>query len=141
LDIRLINEYIMKMKKTYSGQNGFSIIELITVIVILGILASVAIPRFSGVKDKARLEADNAAYAEFQSAASLNFARGALGQAGHEPITDADSLKDVLGGLPDGWTASGDTMTSTGNNRQVKIDEQEETGESPAKLVKQGTGW
>jgi prepilin-type N-terminal cleavage/methylation domain-containing protein len=36
-------------------QNGFSLVELMVVIVIMGILASLAIPRFMGVTDKAKL--------------------------------------------------------------------------------------
>lgn len=34
---------------------GFSLVELMVVIVIIGILASLAIPRFMGVTDKAKL--------------------------------------------------------------------------------------
>ena len=41
--------------KLKSEKNGFTLIELIIVIVILGIIAGVAIPKFIGVSDEARL--------------------------------------------------------------------------------------
>lgn len=37
------------------NNKGFSLVELMVVIVIIGILASLAIPRFMGVTDKAKL--------------------------------------------------------------------------------------
>ena len=37
------------------NKKGFSLVELMVVIVIIGILASLAIPRFMGVTDKAKL--------------------------------------------------------------------------------------
>jgi prepilin-type N-terminal cleavage/methylation domain-containing protein len=45
---------IMNKKK----KKGFTLIELIVVIAILGVLAAVAIPRFSGFTDKAKLGVD-----------------------------------------------------------------------------------
>jgi prepilin-type N-terminal cleavage/methylation domain-containing protein len=36
-------------------RNGFTLVELMVVIVIIGVLASLAIPRFMGVTDKAKL--------------------------------------------------------------------------------------
>ena len=41
--------------KTLKNHSGFTLIELMIVIVIIGILASIAIPKFMGATDKAKL--------------------------------------------------------------------------------------
>lgn len=43
----------MAMKKLLKSKKGFTLIELVVVIAILGILAAVLIPRFSGFQDRA----------------------------------------------------------------------------------------
>ena len=61
------------MKK--SKQKGFTIIELVVVIVILGILAAVAFPKFQDLSGDARTAVLNGAKAAVQSAAVITYAK------------------------------------------------------------------
>ena len=56
-------------------QKGFTIIELVVVIVILGILAAVAFPKFQDLSGSAKTAVVNGAIASFKSAAIITLAK------------------------------------------------------------------
>lgn len=99
---------------------GFTLIELVIVIVILGVLASVAAPKFANMTDKAGVAAAQGTFSAAQSAANVNFSKGLLGLAGYAAITDGQTLIDTMN--TDGtWVASGAAISKTINGTTYTI--------------------
>ncbi|QLA18021.1 type II secretion system protein [Desulfolutivibrio sulfoxidireducens] len=108
-------------KRTTVAQRGFTLIEIIAVLVILGILAGVAIPRFYGLQQEAADKVAEAALASAYSALSLGWAASAMGRTGAPAgpsaactaiTTEGDTITTIACS-GDTWPASGGTSTIT----------------------------
>lgn len=59
------------MNKVLKNKNGFTLVELIVVMAVLAVISAIAVPRFLGVQESAKVEADYATGAMLGKAAEL----------------------------------------------------------------------
>lgn len=86
--------------KSMPKQGGFTLIELVVVITILGILAAFAVPRFASLEVEARTAATNALQGSVRSGAMLAHALW-LAQSQPASVTMEGQTIDLVFGYPD----------------------------------------
>ena len=118
----MIMKIARALHKRTKGDKGFTLIELIVVIAVLGVLATLIIPRVVGVKSKAETAAMEANEKIIKNALERYYLK-------HE--TYPEKLKDLvderyLDEIPDGFVNHGDKIPDDFENYYVY--EQEDDG-------------
>lgn len=81
-------------------QSGFTLIELVMVIVILGVLAVTALPKFIDLKGDAQKAALDGVAGSLGAAASMNYAAKKAGNAAAVAITNCTGVMALLTASP-----------------------------------------
>lgn len=95
------------MKANMNRQKGFTIVELVVVIILLGILAATALPRFINVDDDAHAAAFEGVTGGYATGIALYHAQWiADGQASAgTQVVEFNNLRTTAGGYPYSLTA------------------------------------
>ena len=86
----------MKKQQILRNQEGFTLVEIIAVLIILGILAAVAVPRYIDLESNAKQRAIDAAISELNGRESLTWADHKISTAGYA----GDVALNCAGGDP-----------------------------------------
>jgi MSHA pilin protein MshA len=87
-------------KSIKAAQGGFTLIELIVVIVILGILAATALPKFANLSGEARLASLNAAKGSLAATSAMTHGKYLVAPADTVPVEGTNVAMNRTSGYP-----------------------------------------
>lgn len=82
-------------RRIHQDNGGFTLIELLIVIAILGVLAAVALPNFSGIIGRGEEQAAKAELVTVQTAMDTMMAVHHLGDGDVDAVLQADCMSDM----------------------------------------------
>lgn len=106
------------LRKRLSESAGFTLVELIVVIAVLGILAGIAVPRLTGVQDKAKLAEAETALGTLKNAMDMYYIENTTDSGINTDITSSHAITDYVDfkSLPNNWEFK---VTETGEDSYV----------------------
>lgn len=118
---------LRKIRKMLKHQEGFTLVELMIVVVILGILAGVGIQQYGKVQENARIAAHNANVKVITSAASMYLMTNET--VPDEPVIDTLVNAGYLDARPINPFGEGEDIVDRKGSYKVTITERTVEGE------------